>query len=835
MMLEIGGLEFSAAPFNGWYMGSEIGRSLCDAGRYNILQDVATRMKLDTSNVSLLWKDLALVEVNIAILHSFQVDKVTIVDHHTASDSFLSHLQTEERIRGGCPSDWVWLVPPLSGSLTGVFHQEMLNYHLRPAFLYQPDPWRINRVCNGAVSRKKVISFRKLAKAVQFSAKLMTKAMARRVKATILYASETGRARAFAETLQTVFHHAFNARVWCMNEYDAILLEHTELVLVVASTFGSGVAPENGEAFYEALVEMKRQVLNLNGKMSERQMGAKGAAVSLSIQQPNRQDSLQSTGRLANTRFSVFGLGSQAYPHFCAFAHAMDLILEELGGERILAISEGDELCGQQLAFCSWAQKAVQAACDVFCVGDEMNMETATAPLTPASQVWSKHRFQLVPRTTTLGLISALTRVHKRDVFPARFISHDNLQSRESSRSTLRVRLDIGNERALSYRPGDHVGIFPTNQPIMVAALLERLCDVPSGVVQLEILDEQGNWLPGMLPPCTVQQALSHYLDITSPPGPQLLGDLAKFATCEAEREHLMTLSEGQHEYEEWRWWKSPTLLEIFEMHPSLCTPATLLLSQLPTLAPRYYSISSSPSRHPSEAHLTVSVVTYRTEGGEGPMHHGVCSSWLNQLSEGAVVPCFVRVAPGFHLPEDPALPCILVGPGTGIAPFRSFWEQRLYDIEHNGVKPCGMTLVFGCRCRRLDHLYHEETQRALRAGVFSKLLTAYSRETDIPKTYVQDLLQTELSKELHSMLLERCGHIYVCGDVTMASEVLGVVQAILAEQGSLSGNEATQLVKRLREEGRYHEDIFGVTLRTYEITSRIRSRSISANEGVPS
>uniref|UniRef100_UPI00358E0407 nitric oxide synthase 1 n=1 Tax=Myxine glutinosa TaxID=7769 RepID=UPI00358E0407 len=838
MLLEIGGLEFPAVPFNGWYMGSEIGRNLCDAGRYNILQDVATRMRLDTNNISLLWKDLALVEVNVAILHSFQVDKVTIVDHHTASDSFLSHLQTEERLRGGCPADWVWLVPPLSGSLTGVFHQEMLNYHLSPAFLYQPDPWHIKRVGDGAVSRKKVIGFRKLAKAVKFSAKLMTKAMARRVKAIILYASETGRARAFAETLQTVFHHAFNARVWCMNEYDAILLEHAELVLVITSTFGSGDAPENGEAFYEALVQMKRQVLNLDGKRTyggynPSQMSAEGCAASLSIQQPNRQDSLQSAGRLANTRFSVFGLGSQAYPRFCAFAHAVDCMLEELGGERILTISEGDELCGQQLAFCCWAQKAFQAACDVFYVGDEMNMETATGPLTPAGQVWSKHHFQLVPRTTAIELVSALTRVHKRDVFPARFISHDNLQSRESSRSTLRMRLDTGNERALSYLPGDHIGIFPTNHPGMVSALLERLCDAPPGVIQLEMLEEQGNWIPGMLPPCTVEQALSHYLDITSPPGPQLLGHLSKFASCEAEREHLLILSKGQHEYEEWRWWKSPTLLEIFEMYPSLCIPATLLLSQLPTLAPRYYSISSSPARYPNEAHLTVSVVTYSTQGGEGPMHHGVCSSWLNQLYEGALVPCFVRAAPGFHLPADPDLPCVLVGPGTGIAPFRSFWEQRLYDVEHNDVKPCGMTLVFGCRCRRLDHLYHEETQLALRAGVFSKVLTAYSRETDIPKTYVQDLLQTELSKELHSVLLERSGHIYVCGDVTMASEVLGVVQAILAEQGSLSVDEAAQLVKRLREEGRYHEDIFGVTLRTYEITSRIRSRSITANEGI--
>uniref|UniRef100_A0A8B9I9X2 nitric-oxide synthase (NADPH) n=1 Tax=Anser brachyrhynchus TaxID=132585 RepID=A0A8B9I9X2_9AVES len=139
MLLEIGGLEFPAAPFNGWYMSSEIGtRNLCDSHRYNLLQEVALRMGLDTRKTSSLWKDKAAVEVNIAVLHSYQVGwRVTIVDHHAATESFVKHMENELRTRGGCPADWVWIVPPISGSLTPVFHQEMVNYQLCPTFRYQ--------------------------------------------------------------------------------------------------------------------------------------------------------------------------------------------------------------------------------------------------------------------------------------------------------------------------------------------------------------------------------------------------------------------------------------------------------------------------------------------------------------------------------------------------------------------------------------------------------------------------------------------------------------------------------------------------------------------------
>nr|3EJ8_A Chain A, Nitric oxide synthase, inducible [Homo sapiens]3EJ8_B Chain B, Nitric oxide synthase, inducible [Homo sapiens]3EJ8_C Chain C, Nitric oxide synthase, inducible [Homo sapiens]3EJ8_D Chain D, Nitric oxide synthase, inducible [Homo sapiens] len=143
MLLEVGGLEFPGCPFNGWYMGTEIGvRDFCDVQRYNILEEVGRRMGLETHKLASLWKDQAVVEINIAVLHSFQKQNVTIMDHHSAAESFMKYMQNEYRSRGGCPADWIWLVPPMSGSITPVFHQEMLNYVLSPFYYYQVEAWK---------------------------------------------------------------------------------------------------------------------------------------------------------------------------------------------------------------------------------------------------------------------------------------------------------------------------------------------------------------------------------------------------------------------------------------------------------------------------------------------------------------------------------------------------------------------------------------------------------------------------------------------------------------------------------------------------------------------
>ncbi|XP_019362213.1 PREDICTED: nitric oxide synthase, brain isoform X1 [Gavialis gangeticus] len=845
MLLEIGGLEFSACPFSGWYMGTEIGvRDYCDNSRYNMLEEVAKKMNLDMRKTSSLWKDQALVEINIAVLYSFQSDKVTIVDHHSATESFIKHMENEYRCRGGCPADWVWIVPPMSGSVTPVFHQEMLNYRLTPSFEYQPDPWNTHiwKGVNGTPTKKRAIGFKKLAKAVKFSAKLMGQAMAKRVKATILYATETGKSQVYAKTLCEIFKHAFDAKVMSMDEYDIVHLEHETLVLVVTSTFGNGDPPENGEKFGCALMEMRNPNSNLEERKSYKvrfnSVSSSSDVRKSSSDGPDARDNFESTGPLANVRFSVFGLGSRAYPHFCAFARAVDTLLEELGGERILRMGEGDELCGQEESFRTWAKKVFKAACDVFCVGDDVNIEKANNSLISNDRSWKRSKFRLTYVAEAPELTQGLYSIHKKRVYAARLLTRQNLQSPKSSRSTIFLRLHTNGHQELQYLPGDHLGVFPGNHEDLVNVLIERLEDAPptNQLVKVELLEERStalgvisNWTDeNRIPPCTIFHAFKYYLDITTPPTPLLLQQFALLATSDREKKCLQVLSKGLQEYEEWKWSKNPTIVEVLEEFPSVQMPSTLLLTQLPLLQPRYYSISSSPDMYPDEVHLTVAVVSYRTRDGEGPIHHGVCSSWFNRIQPDEVVPCFVRGAPGFHLPQNPQVPCILIGPGTGIAPFRSFWQQRLFEIQHKDLKPCPMILVFGCRQSKIDHIYREETLLAKNKGVFKELYTAYSREPDKPKKYVQDVLQEQLAQAVYKALKEQGGHIYVCGDVTMAGDVLKTIQCIMRQQGQLSVEEAGVFISRLRDDNRYHEDIFGVTLRTYEVTNRLRSESIA-------
>ncbi|XP_045152640.1 nitric oxide synthase, brain [Echinops telfairi] len=785
MLLEIGGLEFSACPFSGWYMGTEIGvRDYCDNSRYNMLEEVAKKMNLDMQKPSSLWKDQALVEINIAVLYSFQV---------APGDTLEALLR---------PTGTPRAVPTWPGCLLAAPSAQC-------GCGAEPDPWNTHvwKGTNGTPTKRRAIGFKKLAEAVKFSAKLMGQAMAKRVKATILYATETGKSQAYAKSLCEIFKHAFDAKVMSMEEYDIVHLEHETLVLVVTSTFGNGDPPENGEKFGCALMEMRHpnsiQEERKSYKVRFNSVSSYSDSQKSSGDGPDLRDNFESTGPLANVRFSVFGLGSRAYPHFCAFGHAVDTLLEELGGERILKMGEGDELCGQEEAFRTWAKKVFKEDC------------------------YSPH-----------PIPTGLSSVHKKRVSAARLLSRQNLQSPKSSRSTIFVRLHTNGNQELQYQPGDHLGIFPGNHEDLVNALIERLTDAPPAnqLVKVELLEERNtalgvisNWTDELrLPPCTVFQAFKHYLDITTPPTPLQLQQFASLATSEEEKQRLMVLSKGLQEYEEWKWGKNPTIVEVLEEFPSIQMPATLLLTQLSLLQPRYYSISSSPDMYPGEVHLTVAIVSYCTRDGEGPIHHGVCSSWLNRIPADEVVPCFVRGAPSFHLPRNPQVPCILVGPGTGIAPFRSFWQQRQFDIQHKGMSPCPMVLVFGCRQSKIDHIYKEETLQAKNKGVFRELYTAYSREPERPKKYVQDILREQLAEPVYRALKEQGGHLYVCGDVTMAADVLKAIQHILAQQGKLSAEDAGVFVSRLRDDNRYHEDIFGVTLRTYEVTNRLRSESIA-------
>lgn len=797
MLFDCGGVEFPAAPFNGWYMGTEIGaRDLCDPQRYNITNEVAEKLGLDTSTPITLWKDQVLIEVNVAVLYSFQKNKVTIVDHHTASESFMKHMETEQKLRGGCPADWVWIVPPMSGSLTPVYHQEMLSYSLKPSYEYQEKAWKTYR-WSKSTNIKLKYHLSTVAKATFWATSMMNLVRHKRIRCTILYATETGKSETYAQRLGKLMHSAFNVRSMCMEDYNMDELSNERLVLIVASTFGSGEAPDNGKEFWKSLAKLREsRDLQLNGM-----------------------------------KFSVFALGSSQYPTFCQFGKDCDSALSTMEGERLLPVEPGDELRGQEQVFNQWAEEIYKVACKTFSLNVDFDTSLATFE---KGDTWDTKNFRVIPirGTKSHDLYAELSRLHHKKVLPCKVLSRARLQARHSDRQTILVRMDTYGSKELCYIPGDHMGIFPANPPDIVDAILDNLRD--SGfiddVIQVETLSN-GKWKPvALLPPCSLETALTRYLDITSPPLPHLLSLLSDMATQNWDKYRLKHLAQNIDEYEDWKNHKYPHLQEVLEEFPSIKLTPEFLMTQLPLLQPRYYSISSSRATTPNEVHLTMSIVNYHTQDGKGPLHQGVATSYFYGFPQ-EDVPCFVKNAPSFRLPNQKSA-MLMVGAGSGIAPFRSFWQQREEEMRLSGDlvetiadEPDGtsdsdsdnentpygkMVLLFGCRQSSIDNIFSHETTALLRKGVLQEVITAFSRQPGQKKVYVQDAIVQERAL-IYKILVKKAGHMYVCGDAVMADGVRTAVKLAIELEGGMAHKEAENIFQKLQGEGRYHEDVFGI------------------------
>ncbi|GIX99686.1 nitric oxide synthase, inducible [Caerostris extrusa] len=773
MMLDCGGLCFTAAPFNGWYMATEIGaRNLCDVQRYNMAQEIAEKMGLDTKTHTSMWKDIALVETTLAVLYSFQKNNVTIVDHHTAADTFMKHMETELSQRGGCPADWVWIVPPISGSSTPVFHQEMINYNLKPSYEYQEKAWLTYKWPKNDKIKLKY-SFASIAKAVRLCVHLMSKVRCGRTEATILYASETGKSETFARKLANVLHASFNTKVLCMEDYDTNDLTSEDFVIVVASTFGTGEPPDNGKDFWKSLKEYKE----------------------------NRTS-------LKNLKYAVFALGSSSYPKYCAFGKNVDTIFSDLGAKRVMAVELSDELGGQEHTFNKWLPSIYKSSCKDF------NIELGDDLVLPMMDfnTWKSGHFRLAEsKTKQKDLLTELSNLHSKKVFPATVTSRENLKAPEAENQTILARLSAKNSALSTYEPGDHVAVFPSNPAAVVDPILKKLEKAGfnvDDVIQTECL-KNGSWeIFKRLPAASLRTHLTHYLDITTPPTSSFLLLLSEMATDSFQKRRLKKLAEVPDDYETWKSFLYPNLAEILEEFPSIELDPTLLLSELPLLQPRYYSISSSRLASPDEIHVTFTMVSYRTRDDLGPLHYGVCTSYMNAVQKEDLL-CFIRNAPRFRMPENKAAPIIMVGAGSGIAPFRSFWQERdaLSEKYTNGnsLNLGQMYLFFGCRQSKLDDIYKHETSRLQKKGVITKVFTALSREPGQKKggEYVQHRLEKESQVVLD--VLDNGGHIYVCGDAVMAADIRSTIEKILS-----NGNKKID-IDTLVENGKYHEDVFGV------------------------
>lgn len=368
--------------------------------------------------------------------------------------------------------------------------------------------------------------------------------------------------------------------------------------------------------------------------------------------------------------------------------------------------------------------------------------------------------------------------------FHAKVLKNVNLNKDGSSKETRHIEFSLEGS-GLSYVAGDALGIIPENDSELVAALLEELkLDSEVDVV----INKQGETLP-------LKEALTSYFEITLL-SKKLLQQAAEFT--ENEELQKLLLVENANQLKEYC--SGRDLLDMLQDFGPWKGSAQEFVSILRKMTPRLYSIASSINAHPGEVHLTIGAVRYNAHGRE---RKGVCSVQVaERIQAGDTLPVFVQPNKHFHLPESGDEDIIMVGPGTGIAPFRSFIEERAI------TKAAGRTwLFFGDQHAASDFLYEEELTQYQQDGVITKLDTAWSRDTD-KKVYVQHKI-LENSKELFNWL-DNGGYFYICGDKErMAKDVHNTLIEVIAKEGAMSQEDAEAYLNDLKKQGRYQRDVY--------------------------
>ncbi|MGB3355623.1 MAG: sulfite reductase flavoprotein subunit alpha [Mycobacterium sp.] len=458
-------------------------------------------------------------------------------------------------------------------------------------------------------------------------------------------------------------------------------------------------------------------------------------------------ESLNSTDadRLDHLTFAVLGLGDSFYPLFCNAGKMFDARLEELGARRL----------------------AERVDCDL-----EFE-EPAEGWTTDVIKLLSEVTFAAPALDSTQDLVEQQDSPwHRRNPFPARLAGSRELTATGSDKCVRHYEIDLG-DSGISYQPGDSVGVHPTNDPALVDAILCRLGVGANHVV------------PGRDEPLGV--LLTDHLEIRTPPG--ALQSLVAARTRDIRARAILGSSDSAARTE---WLYGRDVLDLLELAD---VSVDEVLDTLRPLQHRDYSIASSPLVDPGRIHLTVAAVHYHRDDRD---HTGVASGFLADRA-GAVR---IHLAPNdsFRLPA-PDVPIVMVGPGTGIAPFRAFLQER----QATGATGKSW-LFFGDRHRATDFLYGDELTGFLESGVLTRLNTAFSRDRS-PKEYVQHHMLAHAA-ELFAWLQEGA-HLYVCGDERMGRDVHQTLHEIASAAGGLDEAGAHAYVNDLITQRRYLRDVY--------------------------
>lgn len=368
--------------------------------------------------------------------------------------------------------------------------------------------------------------------------------------------------------------------------------------------------------------------------------------------------------------------------------------------------------------------------------------------------------------------------------FQAKVLKNVNLNGAGSRKETRHLELSLKGSD-LSYLPGYALGIFPQNDPELVASILEEMKWDEKTIVTI---NKEGDTL-------SLKEALLTYCEITL-----LSKKILQQAVEFTENEELQKLLLAEHANQLKEYTNGRDLLDMLRDFGPWKASAQEMVSLLRKMTPRLYSIASSIAAHPEEVHLTIGAVRYMAHGRE---RKGVCSVLVaDRLQEGDTLSVFIQPNKHFHLPESQDKDIIMVGPGTGIAPFRSFIEERAVN------KATGRSwLFFGDQHSATDFLYQDELEKYQKDGVLTKVEVAFSRDTE-QKAYVQHKM-LDNSKELFEWL-DNGAYFYVCGDKqNMAKDVHNVLIDVIEKEGMMTRDAAEAYLNDMQEQGRYQRDVY--------------------------
>src|SRR5205809_3199674 len=385
---------------------------------------------------------------------------------------------------------------------------------------------------------------------------------------------------------------------------------------------------------------------------------------------------------------------------------------------------------------------------------------------------------------TEASLTVSAAAYSRTNPFPATMLVNRRLSGPESEKDTRHFELDLTGW-GLSFEVGDSVGVCPTNDPDLVDGIIRAL-----GATG----DEKVPRLKGE--PTTLREALLRDYSITQPT-PKFLKAIAQRASAAPTLGYLLA-PDRKHDLETYLW--GMEIVDFLSEHPSARFAPEEFVSLLTKLQPRLYSVASSLRAYPDQVHFIVDVVRYESNGR---IRKGVCSSFLAERADDVPVPVFPSVAKHFHLPDDPETPIIMVGPGTGVAPFRAYLQER----KATGAKGKNW-LFFGSQHERCDFAYGDEFEAYKKEGLLARLDCAWSRDQQ-QKIYVQHKMM-ENAAESWKWLEAEGAHFFVCGDARrMAKDVDATLRKIVQEQGRKSVDQANEYVEKLKSDKRYKRDVY--------------------------